>query len=297
MSALAGCSTDDESANGSESESDDGNETDNDGESGDDAETDELEGETDEDGDDAEEEAGEDEDEDDAEPEEGGEDEDDTEADEDGDDTEAESESTDEDDDSAAEEPELSEFTLRVIDVNGDPAEAMLVAGEGEPLDADVPLEFTGVTGSEGYHHNRIYENEYTIEIDHPDYEGTTIEHTHDGPSEVTAELDVEVDTDEPDEDADPSEDEAPDHAELILRAVDLDGDPISGAVVSGEGEPHEADIPLEFTGITGGDGYHHNLIYENEYTIEVDHDDYEPTTVEHTHDGDSELTVELELE
>ncbi|MFU8866764.1 hypothetical protein [Natronococcus sp.] len=267
MSALAGCSTDDESTDGSEPN--DENETDE-VDDGDDAETDGLEDETDDD----EAEAEPDEDAEDDEP----------------------AEESDEDDE-AVEKPELAEFTLRVVDANGDPAEAMLVVGEGEPHDADIPLEFTGVTGSEGYHHNVIYENEYTIEIDHPDYEGTTIEHTHDGPSEVTAELDVEVDTDDSDADDDPSGAEAPDHAELVLRAVGADGDPISGAVVSGEGEPHEADIPLEFTGITGGQGYHHNLIYENEYTIEVDHSDYEPTTVEHTHDGDHELTVELEAE
>ncbi|AGB36717.1 hypothetical protein [Natronococcus occultus] len=271
---LAGCSTDDDSASngqddGSENGADD-SEPDEDGPEADgsepdenDTDEDELEPESDED----------------SEP-----DEDDSEADE----------------DSEVEEPDLSEFTLRVVDANGEPAEAMLVVGEGEPHEADIPLEFTGVTGSEGYHHNRIYENEYTIEIDHPDYEGTTIEHSHDGPSEVTVELDVVVDDSaegDSAEDDDPTGAEEPDHAELVLRAVDPDGDPIQGAVVRGEGEPHEADIPLEFTGITGGDGYHYNLIYENEYSIEIDHSDYEPTTVEHTHDGDHELTVELEPE
>lgn len=181
------------------------------------------------------------------------------------------------------EEPPLSDISIGVVDPDGAPIGGATVHGEGEPHEADIPLEFDGETVESGYHHNTIYENSYTIEIDHPDYESTVIEHTHDGETEVTVELEPVA--------------EEPPTSEITIWVVDSDGNPIEGAEIVGQGDPHEADIPLEFDGETNADGVHSTPIYQNSYTIDVDHPDYFAETVEHVHDGETEITVELEPE
>ncbi|WP_207588459.1 hypothetical protein [Halomontanus rarus] len=181
-------------------------------------------------------------------------------------------------------EPETASLTLTVVGPAGERIEDAEIRGEGEPHEADIPLEFGGETDSDGTYTTEIYENEYAIDVDHPAYEATTIDHAHDGDNETTVELDP-----------DGNDGTAPSTARLTIRIVDPDGDPIDGVSVHGEGEPHEADIPLEFSGETDSDGTYTDVIYENEYTIEVSHPDYEGRTGTYTHDGDMEDTVELE--
>ncbi len=108
---------------------------------------------------------------------------------------------------------------------------------------------------------------------------------------------DEDGDGEETDEDTDDSDGEEPPTSEITVRVTDTAGEPVAGAEIDGEGEPHEADIPLEFDTETDEDGVASTPIYENEYTIAVEHPDYDSETVEHVHDGETELTVELEAE
>ncbi|WP_255168058.1 carboxypeptidase-like regulatory domain-containing protein [Natrononativus amylolyticus] len=188
----------------------------------------------------------------------------------------------DSDDGADVSEPDTSLLELTVVDPVGNPIENVSVSGEGEPHEADIPLEFSGETDANGQYTDEIYENEYEIELDHPDYEAETIEHDHDGAHELTVELES---------------DGAPEAALMTLTVVDSDGEPIEGASVSGEGEPLDADVPLEFSGETDDDGQYTDVIYENEYTIEIDHPDYESLTGSYTHDGEQEVVAELEEE
>ena len=198
----------------------------------------------------------------------------------------ADDEDTDDADDTGdASEPETALLSLTVVGPAGEPLEGVTVTGQGEEHEADIPLEFEGETDEDGTYTDEIYENEYTIELEHPDYETETVEHDHDGEQELTVEL-------EPAEDGD-----APDTSVVTLTVVDEDGEPIEGASVYGEGEEHEADIPLEFEGETDEDGQYVDEIYENEYTIHVDHPEYESLTGSYTHDGDNEVVAELESE
>ncbi|TYL36927.1 hypothetical protein CV102_19410 [Natronococcus pandeyae] len=98
-------------------------------------------------------------------------------------------------------------------------------------------------------------------------------------------------------DDGDEPDTEEPPVAEITIQVTSTEGEPIENAVIGGEGEPHEAEIPLEFDGETNADGVHSTPIYENEYSIEVDHPDYVAETVEHVHDGETGVTVELEAE
>lgn len=190
-------------------------------------------------------------------------------------------EGDDETSDNEPEEPPLSDISIRVVDPEGEPIEGATITGEGESHEADIPLEFDGETGSSGYHHNTIYQNSYTIEIAHSDYESTSIDLTHEDETETTVELEPLA--------------EEPPTSEITIRVSDPEGNPIEGADIVGQGESHPADIPLEFDGETDEDGVLSTPIYENDYTIETSHPDYEPTTIEHTHDGETEVTVEIE--
>lgn len=190
-------------------------------------------------------------------------------------------EGDDETSDDEPEEPPLSDISIRVVDPEGGPIEGATVTGEGEPHEADIPLEFEGETGSSGHHDNTIYQNSYVIEIDHPDYESTSIDLTHEGETETTVELEPLA--------------EEPPTSEITIRVTDPEGNPIEGADIVGQGESHPADIPLEFDGETDEDGVLSTPIYENDYMIEISHPDYEPTTIEHTHDDETEVTVEIE--
>lgn len=117
-----------------------------------------------------------------------------------------------------------------------------------------------------------------------------------DGTEEDEGEAD-ETDDSERDGGAGDDEPAEPGQSLLTLTVVDEDDEPIEGVTVEGLGEPHEADIPLEFSGETDENGQYTDVIYENEYTIDLDHEAYNATTVEHTHDGEREVTVTLEFE
>jgi hypothetical protein len=109
-------------------------------------------------------------------------------------------------------------------------------------------------------------------------------------------ELDEEEEVDETEDQEDDDADiEEPPTSEITIQVTDMGGESIANAEIHGEGEPHEADIPLEFDGETNAEGIHSTPIYENEYTIEVDQPDYNLETVEHVHDGETEVTIELE--
>ncbi|WP_394740191.1 carboxypeptidase-like regulatory domain-containing protein [Natronococcus roseus] len=136
-------------------------------------------------------------------------------------------------------------------------------------------------------------EDEDSQEADGEEADGEATD-GEDGDDEGTDDEDSE-ETD--DEDTDGSDAEEPPTAEITIRVTDTADEPVSGAEIDGEGEPHEADIPLEFDTETDEDGVASTPIYENEYTITVDHPDYDSATVEHVHDGETELTVELEAE
>lgn len=100
------------------------------------------------------------------------------------------------------------------------------------------------------------------------------------------------------DEDATDEEDvEEPSTSEIIISVADREGDPIENAEIHGEGEPHDAEIPLEFDAETGEDGVASTPIYENEYTIEADHPNYVSETIEHVHNGETEVAIELEAD
>lgn len=181
-------------------------------------------------------------------------------------------------DNEAGETPDAAELTVRVVGPAGEPIEGAIVRGEGRPRESDVAVEFGGETDAEGtYTEEEAHANTYTIEVDHGEYEPATVEHNHDGDSEVTVELSSSVPV-----------------AELTVRVIDSTGEPIAGATVEAEGQPHDVGIPLEFSGGTDGEGVYRDVIYENAYTITVDHEDYHPETVEYAHDGDGELAVEL---
>ncbi len=169
---------------------------------------------------------------------------------------------------------EIAALTVRVIGPAGEPIEGAIVRGEGDGV------EFGGETNTDGtYTEEEARANTYTIEVDHGEYEAATVEHGHDGDddSEVTIELDSPVAV-----------------AELVVTVVDPAGEPIAGASVDAEGRPHDAGIPLEFSGGTDGEGVYRDVVYENAYAITVDHEEYHPETIEYSHDGDGGPTVEL---
>lgn len=85
--------------------------------------------------------------------------------------------------------PAVSGLRLVVTDTDGERIEGASVRGEGEPVEAEVPLAFSGETDADGEYEDRLYETEYVIDLDHPDYQARTIEYDHDGPTELTVEL------------------------------------------------------------------------------------------------------------
>lgn len=165
-------------------------------------------------------------------------------------------------------------LAVRVVGPAGEPVEAAIIRGEGDEAEAT----FGGETDSEGiYREEEAPAGTYTIEVDHGEYEAATVEHGHDGESEVTVELASPVAV-----------------ADLAVTVVGPAGEPIEGATVTVEGQSHDAGIPLEFEGETDGEGVYRDVVYENAYTIAVDHDDYHPETAEYIHDGAGGPTVEL---
>ncbi|MFC4988949.1 carboxypeptidase-like regulatory domain-containing protein [Saliphagus infecundisoli] len=167
----------------------------------------------------------------------------------------------------------IAALTVRVVGPAGEPIEGAIVRGEGDGV------EFGGETDADGtYVEEEADTSTYTIEVDHGEYEAATVEYTHDDDGEVTVELASPVAV-----------------AELSVRVVDSAGEPIAGASVDAEGRPHDAGIPLEFSGETDSEGVYRDTVYENAYAITVDHEEYHPETVEYGHDGDGGPTVSLE--
>ncbi|WP_255171350.1 DNA polymerase V family protein [Natrononativus amylolyticus] len=197
----------------------------------------------------------------------------------DADDGEADDSTDDAADEDEPREPGQSLLTITVVDSAGEPVEGVEIFGQGDEHEADIPLEFSGETDADGQYTDVIYENEYVIDLDHDEYEGMSVEHVHDGEYEITVTLE-------------PSE---PEQSLLTLEVVDSAGESVEGVEVFGQGDEHEADIPLEFSGETDEDGLYTDVIYENEYVIDLYHEEYETKTLEHTHDGEREVTAELE--
>ncbi|MFC4989498.1 carboxypeptidase-like regulatory domain-containing protein [Saliphagus infecundisoli] len=201
--------------------------------------------------------------------------------------TDDETDGNDTDDDPAGsgdvEAPPQHPITVTVFGPAGERVEGATVHGTGESLEADVSTEFVAETDAQGVYTDEVYENEYTIEVSHPNFESATVDHVHDGESELTVELE--------------SAEGEPDTSLLRLWVTNAVGDPIEGAEVAGVGDSHPADIPLEFSGETDGEGLYDDVIYENQYTIEVSHPDYVTKTVEHSHEGESDVVVALEAE
>lgn len=179
-------------------------------------------------------------------------------------------------------EPDTPPLTLTVVDTDGDPIEGATVAGQGEPHEADIPLEFGGKTDADGLYTDVIYENEYTIDIDHPDYNATTVEHPHDGESNVTVELKPATSSEQ---------------YEVTFTVLDSEtGDPINGATVAGKAPMRDSGDDL-FVGETGPNGT--VTVEGNEgdwWDLEVRADGYETTAPElDTVDEDTSVTVELD--
>ena len=188
------------------------------------------------------------------------------------------SETTDETDESEAEDSNDEQST----DENGD-----------EEADDEPEPDGDNDEGSEEDEETDAETGEETDESEEELDEETDTE-----AEEETDESEEELDDEEESEDEEDDDDadiEEPPTSEITIQVTNMSGEPIANAEIYGEGEPHEADIPLEFDGETNADGIHSTPIYENEYTIEVDHPDYASETVEHVHDGETEVTVELE--
>lgn len=177
----------------------------------------------------------------------------------------------------AAETPDASEIQITVTDPNGDPVEGVAISGDGEEHPADIPTKFGGETDENGVYTNVIYENDYEITASHPYYVDETVDHTHDSDARVDVELAFGV-------------------SELTVAVVDSSGDGIDGASVEGSGEEHPSDIPTEFGGDTDENGVYTNVIFQNDYEITVDHEEYHSWTDEHAHYDDSQIDVELEV-
>ncbi|TYL37186.1 hypothetical protein CV102_17845 [Natronococcus pandeyae] len=157
-----------------------------------------------------------------------------------------------------------------------------------------------GTGGAEGSDDGESESEEETDDSTEPDEESEGEE--QDGETEgedeaAESEGDEDEGASEEEDAADEEEAEKPPTSEITISVTDTEGESIAGVEVHGEGEPHEADIPLEFDAETDEDGVASTPIYENEYTIEVDHPDYDAETVEHAHEGETEVSVELEAD
>ncbi|TYL37306.1 hypothetical protein CV102_16900 [Natronococcus pandeyae] len=165
-------------------------------------------------------------------------------------------------------------ITVTVTDEDGVPIEGATVelqayVEEGEGA--------SGETNVDGVFTASLDEIDYTIHVEHPDYEpeGWVINIPRD--TQLTIEL-------EP----------FRERADLTVTVVDSETDPIEGALVRLIGPDDDPVYDSIATGETDAEGVFTETVREDTYFIEVSHDDYERTEVTHEHVGPSETTVVL---
>lgn len=187
-------------------------------------------------------------------------------------------------------DPEATELTVVVIDDADNPIEgaSLTLIPHLEGVDApDHPMEH-GETDADGIYTAVLEHYDYTIEVEHPDYESGVVEHTHDGPREVTIALKVTGDSTTTDT---TDTFDTTDTSDVSITVVDTAGDPIEDASV--RLIPEISDRPIT-EGETDAEGIYTESIVEQVYMLEIDHAEYEHYRRVYIHEERTETTIEL---
>jgi hypothetical protein len=175
-------------------------------------------------------------------------------------------------------EPETAEVTVTVMDDSDTPIKGVsLTVIPDSGGDDDANGELMGETDADGVYTDAIEKAKYTIEAAHPDFETRVKEYVHDGPGEMTFDLEVEGETET---------------IEMTVTVVDGDGGPVEGATV--EIIPEISDVPVE-EGETDSNGVLSGTVSKGGHAIGVDHSEYEYHREWYVADDLPEVTIELE--
>lgn len=190
-------------------------------------------------------------------------------------------------------DPETTELTVAVIDDADNSIEGatLTLIPHLEGVDApDHPMEH-GETDADGIYTAALEHYDYTIEVEHPDYESGVVEHTHDGSSEVTIALKLASNSTTTDTSDTSDTTDMTDTSDVSITIVDTAGDPIEGASV--RLIPEISDRPIT-EGDTDAEGIYTESIVEQVYMLEIDHAEYEHYRQVYIHEERTEMTIEL---